>query len=323
MAATTIAVALITPTTVAALSWPDVADSAVMLSAAVAVALGLGARGASARRGRLRLPVGEVDGPLAMIGLAALSDIAVLVVLERASEGQLALCAYLLAAGVFASGLLTSGHRVLRSYAAAGLASLGSAALLVAAEVQRPEAFSATPALLTAAVGLWQLRSGNETSSLQALSLPLSIALGPTVVQVLADPDDWVRVVALAAVAAGLGSLGLRLGWAAPVLAAGVLTVVVVGTQGWVLAGALPRWVTFAVAGLVLVGVSASYERQLLGDGRVAFGRFDQRWHGRRQRGVGHRLGEVTRQPDDPLASGAPTRCGGGLPVEGIQRHLR
>ncbi|MGI8575551.1 MAG: SCO7613 C-terminal domain-containing membrane protein [Egibacteraceae bacterium] len=96
------------------------------------------------------------------------------------------------------------------------------------------------------------------------MSLPLSHAFGATAVQVVADPTDWLRVIALAGAAALLGVLGLHLGWAAPVVAAGALTAVVVSTQGWVLADALPRWVTFAITGLALVSVSASYERQLV-----------------------------------------------------------
>ena len=198
------------------------------------------------------LPVGAeiLTGPLAAVAT-----------MLAPSRTALAAVAYLAAVGATGNGLISA--RLWPVHVGAAVASAGTALLLSAHEVGVIEAYAAVPAAATLGLGLWRLRRDPRVGSVAALRVPLALGLGPTAVQVLADPSDLPRVVALVAAAVVLAALGARLRWSALVLAAGACVTVVVATQGWLVAAALPRWVVFAVGGLALVALSATWERQL------------------------------------------------------------
>jgi hypothetical protein len=242
----------------AAATWPGVAGGAVAVSGACTAA----AAGplSVVRKQLLTVPSTWVQGPAALAAAGALVT-ALWWTVER-TGGPLLLpgVAYVLTAGVAATALLAG--RLGLIHAAAATAAIGTAALLSDASVTTPELYALTPAAVTGALGLWRLYTDEHVGSSTALRVPLALLLAPTVLQVVADPFDWVRVVALVAATVLLGIAGAALRWTAFVVASAGCAVVLMLTQGWVAAVAVPRWVAFAVGGVVLIGVSATYERQ-------------------------------------------------------------
>ncbi len=139
--------------------------------------------------------------------------------------------------------------------------SLAVWSLLADQGVEVVEAFTLPAALALAAAGTWRLHV-SDTSSWTALSPACLMAALPTLA-ILLDGPDPARVLLLAtgAVAASLVGHARRL--AAP-LALGTVTAMlaaVLQLYDWSLH--LPRWVTFGVLGLALIGTSATYEAQL------------------------------------------------------------
>lgn len=145
---------------------------------------------------------------------------------------------------------------------AAVAATLTSWLLLVDAGVTVVEAYTAVPAFLALVAGtVWLVRDPTMRSR-HALNPGLALALGPTAVQLVGDPQDTWRAVATAGLAAMALLVGAGLRVEAPIWWGANATVVVVLTQLAVVTGHLPRWVVFAVAGTILVVASATFERQ-------------------------------------------------------------
>jgi hypothetical protein len=173
----------------------------------------------------------------------------------------------LLAASFAIAGVAAAAHAIRPDrrgaiYPATLLLSASSWTLLGDADVRVVEAYTAVPALLTLLIGVWRLATDDEARSFTTLSAGLALALVPTAVQVLDDPSDLPRVLALAAAGSATLLAGAFGRLAAPtVYGAGAVGVVAL-TQLWVAASHLPRWVTFATLGLLLIFGSATYERQ-------------------------------------------------------------
>ena len=100
-----------------------------------------------------------------------------------------------------------------------------------------------------------------ERSSAQ-LWPAMVIALVPSIVLLVGNPSALWRALGLAIGAGALVAGGLRLGWRSPVIAGSVTAIVVALTQVGVVWDVVPRWMTFAAVGLMLVGLAATYERQ-------------------------------------------------------------
>ena len=164
-------------------------------------------------------------------------------------------------------GLAVVWHRrrgvaLVYGWIAAGAATGTGWLLLAAGRVTVVEAYTAIPAALALATGaIWMARDTTVRSRV-ALHPGLALAATPTVVQLLLDPQDTTRAVAVAALATTALLLGAARHLEAPVWHGVGATVALVATQLAVAVGYVPRWVTFAVAGTVLVVASATFERQ-------------------------------------------------------------
>lgn len=142
------------------------------------------------------------------------------------------------------------------------VASAGNAVLLADADVELVEAYTLVPAVLLGAAGVWWLVEERDLPTLPALSPALGVALLPSLVTLSDDPRHLARTLGLTAVAGVLAAVGVRGRWLAPTLAGVITAGWVALTQLWIAAEVLPRWVTFAVVGVLLVFLAATYERQ-------------------------------------------------------------
>ena len=134
--------------------------------------------------------------------------------------------------------------------------------LLREAAVTTPEAYTAVPAVLALGTGVaWMVRDP-QVRSRQALHPGLVLGVVPTLVLLASDPQDTVRALAVAAIAAVALLVGVGQRVEAPVWYGVAATLVVVGTQLAVMADHVPRWVVFAVLGALLLTASATFEHQ-------------------------------------------------------------
>jgi hypothetical protein len=141
-------------------------------------------------------------------------------------------------------------------------ASVGIGVLLGDADVTTVEAYTLAPALTLGAAGTWHLIEDRTVRTAVALTPALAVGLLPSLAVLADDPRTVVRTVGLVVVAGALAAVGARLRWLAP-LAAGVVAAVIVAlTQLTMVVEVVPRWVSFAVVGVLLVYLAASYERQ-------------------------------------------------------------
>lgn len=147
-------------------------------------------------------------------------------------------------------------------WVAALVASAGSWTLLADAEVEVVEAYSVVPALLLGAVGVAWLLEEPRVASVTALWPALTAGLVPSLVTLTGEPEALARTLGVAVVAGALAAAGLALRWRAPVVVGGAAAIWVALTQLAIAVEVLPRWLTFAVVGLILVWLAATYEQQ-------------------------------------------------------------
>ncbi|MER6345482.1 SCO7613 C-terminal domain-containing membrane protein [Streptomyces sp. NPDC001595] len=169
-------------------------------------------------------------------------------------------------AGVIAAGIAVRADRRPVGYVAAALFVLAAWVRLAAWEVTVPEAYTlpvAVPALL---VGLARRRRDPQASSWTAYGPGLAAGLLPSLLAVWGDAH-WQRPLLLGLGALAVTLLGAGHSLRAPLLLGGsVLVLVVLHELAPYLvqvAGALPRWVPPALAGLLLLALGATYEQRL------------------------------------------------------------
>ncbi|NJQ01488.1 SCO7613 C-terminal domain-containing membrane protein [Streptomyces zingiberis] len=279
-----VAVALLSAFAVAALTSPaadrlrrPVTSSAAVVSAAVLVtAIGAGA-GATAHRTAFavlamaavaqglaarvrRQPAGvplEVTGAVVAVGALCL-----------AATGPAAVLATALAlAGVAAAGCaLRPDRRRVAGAAATALLVLSAWVRLASLGVGAPEAYTLPVTVPALAVGLLRRRRDPGASSWTAYGPGLTVTLLPGLVAAWGD-DGRTRPLLLGLAALALTLLGARRRLGAPLLlGGGVLALLALHELTPYLAqlaGAVPRWLPPALAGLVLLGTGATYERRL------------------------------------------------------------
>ncbi|MFK0019474.1 SCO7613 C-terminal domain-containing membrane protein [Streptomyces sp. NPDC090798] len=178
----------------------------------------------------------------------------------------LALC------GVIAAGTAVREDRRSAGYAATALFVLAAWVRLACWGVGSVEAYTlpvTVPALLVGAVGR---RKDPLTSSWTAYGAGLSVTLVPSLLTAWTDPD-WPRPLLLGVAALVVTLVGARHRLRAPlVLGGGVLALDALHELAPYLvqmAGALPRWVPPALAGLVLLALGATYEQRIRDARRV------------------------------------------------------
>ncbi|MFE9701012.1 SCO7613 C-terminal domain-containing membrane protein [Streptomyces sp. NPDC006270] len=229
---------------------PHEAAPLVLLVPALTVLLG-----ARLRRDPVALPV-ELTGALgALVAVGA-----------AASDGPfsalvLALC------GVLAAGAaVRPERRRVAGCLAVALFVVATWVRLAASEVSFPEAYTLPVTVPALVVGVLRRRGDREASSWTAYGPGLAATLLPSLAVAWAD-TDWLRPLLLGTAALVVTLLGARHRLQAPLLLGGAVLASVglheLAPYVVQVAGALPRWLPPALAGLLLLGVGATYEQRL------------------------------------------------------------
>jgi hypothetical protein len=229
---------------------PHEAAPLVLVVPALAVVLG-----ARLRRNPAALPVEltGATGALVAVGLAV-SDAPFLALV-------LALC------GVLAAGAaVRPERRPVAGYLAAALFVLATWVRLAASEVSFPEAYTLPVTVPALVVGVLRRRGDPEASSWTAYGPGLAATLLPSLAVAWTD-TDWLRPLLLGVVALAVTLLGARYRLQALLLLGGAVLAVdglhELAPYVVQVAGALPRWLPPALAGLLLLVVGATYEQRL------------------------------------------------------------
>ncbi|RFU19392.1 DUF2157 domain-containing protein [Geodermatophilus marinus] len=205
---------------------------------------------ATARAGRPEEPVAAATG-------AALGAVAGITSASAGAWGQVGL-QLALAGGAAACYGVVTGRRPAAVAAVADLV-LAAWVALAGAGVGTPEAYTLPAAAGLLVVALPGIRSGARSWAAEGPAV--AAALLPSALVVVADPSA-LRLVLVVAAAGALTVTGTLTHRQAPFLVgAGALAWVVLGRLG-PYAPLVPRWVTLAVVGLLLLVVGATYERR-------------------------------------------------------------
>ncbi|MFB8126518.1 SCO7613 C-terminal domain-containing membrane protein [Streptomyces bacillaris] len=227
-------------------------EAAPLLLVVPAVTVLLGAR---LRNHLVALPV-ELAG-----GLGALVAIGLAVPRAPFLALVLALC------GVLAAGAaVRPERRPVAGYLAAVLFVTATWVRLAASEVSAPEAYTLPVTVPALVVGLLRRRKDPEASSWTAYGPGLAATLLPSLAVAWGDPD-WQRPLLLGVAALVITLLGAKYRLQAPLLLGGAVLALVtlheLAPYVVQVAGALPRWLPPALAGLLLLAVGATYEQRL------------------------------------------------------------
>ncbi|WP_408991992.1 SCO7613 C-terminal domain-containing membrane protein [Streptomyces sp. 1268] len=211
--------------------------------------------GARLRRNPAALPV-ELTGALgALVAVAlAVPDAPFLALV-------LALC------GVLAAGAaVRPERRPVAAYLAAALFVLATWVRLAASEVSFPEAYTLPVTVPALVAGFLRRRKDPEASSWTAYGPGLAATLLPSLAVAWTDPD-WQRPLLLGVSALVITLLGARYRLQALLLLGGAVLALdglhELAPYVVQVAGALPRWLPPALAGLLLLVVGATYEQRL------------------------------------------------------------
>ncbi|MFJ9980937.1 SCO7613 C-terminal domain-containing membrane protein [Streptomyces cyaneofuscatus] len=173
----------------------------------------------------------------------------------------LALC------GVLAAGAaVRPERRPAAGYVAAVLFVAATWVRLAASEVSAPEAYTLPVTVPALVVGVLRRRKDPEASSWTAYGPGLAATLLPSLAVAWTDPD-WVRPLLLGVSALVITLLGAKYRLQALLLLGGAAlaldTLHELAPYVVQVAGALPRWLPPALAGMLLLAVGATYEQRL------------------------------------------------------------
>ncbi|MFT9670480.1 SCO7613 C-terminal domain-containing membrane protein [Streptomyces rhizosphaericola] len=227
-------------------------EAAPLLLVVPAVTVLLGAR---LRNHPVALPV-ELAG-----GLGALAAIGLAVPRAPFLALVLALC------GVLAAGAaVRPERRPVAGYLAAVLFVTATWVRLAASEVSAPEAYTLPVTVPALVIGVLRRRKDPEASSWTAYGPGLAATLLPSLAVAWGDPD-WQRPLLLGVAALVITLLGAKYRVQAPLLLGGAVLALVtlheLAPYVVQVAGALPRWLPPALAGMLLLAVGATYEQRL------------------------------------------------------------
>ncbi|WP_420882100.1 SCO7613 C-terminal domain-containing membrane protein, partial [Streptomyces rhizosphaericola] len=227
-------------------------EAAPLLLVVPSVTVLLGAR---LRNHPVALPV-ELAG-----GLGALAAIGLAVPRAPFLALVLALC------GVLAAGAaVRPERRPVAGYLAAVLFVTATWVRLAASEVSAPEAYTLPVTVPALVIGVLRRRKDPEASSWTAYGPGLAATLLPSLAVAWGDPD-WQRPLLLGVAALVITLLGAKYRVQAPLLLGGAVLALVtlheLAPYVVQVAGALPRWLPPALAGMLLLAVGATYEQRL------------------------------------------------------------
>lgn len=236
------------------------ADLAVAWWALPVLAVPAAVAAAGPRLGGVRLPA-EIAA--AASGILALA-------LSASRTGTLALVLAL--AGVICAGAaVRADRRVPAGWAAGALFVAATWVRLADSGVTAPEAYTLPVTVPALAVGLLRRRRDARASSWTAYGPGLAATLLPSLVAVLggapAGTANWLRPLLLGLAALAVTLAGARWRLQAPLVLGGAALAAValheLAPYVAQVAGALPRWVPPALAGLLLLAAGATYEKRL------------------------------------------------------------
>ncbi|WP_444970676.1 SCO7613 C-terminal domain-containing membrane protein [Streptomyces sp. SAI-25] len=227
-------------------------EAAPLLLVVPAVTVLLGAR---LRNHPVALPVELAGGLGALVAIGLAAPRAPFLALV------LALC------GVLAAGAaVRPERRPVAGYLAAVLFVTATWVRLAASEVSAPEAYTLPVTVPALVIGALRRRKDPEASSWTAYGPGLGVTLLPSLAVAWGDPD-WPRPLLLGAAALVITLLGAKYRLQAPLLLGGAVLALVtlheLAPYVVQVAGALPRWLPPALAGLLLLAVGATYEQRL------------------------------------------------------------
>lgn len=278
--ATLLAVAVATCTTPASAESATSATARSAADASIATALAglLGAASLAAYGAHFGLAADQVGGLLLIAVAVSAAAATVLPAIPRLGAEAAALTLATTAAALsaidpgwfswvlagigllaLATALRPDRHAV--GYAGGLLLSASSWVRLVDADVTAPEPYVVPLALAAFTIGALRRRSRPQTRSWSAYGPALTLLLVPSLVASF-DDSTATRALLVGAAAIVVLLLGARNALQAPLLVgAAVLAVDAVQLLA-PYAAALPRWSTLGAAGLLLVGVGATYEQR-------------------------------------------------------------
>ncbi|MFF7338336.1 SCO7613 C-terminal domain-containing membrane protein [Streptomyces sp. NPDC008163] len=227
-------------------------EAAVPVPAVTAVTVLVGAR---LKGHPVAVPV-EVTGAAA--GVVA---VAMAVADARFLALVLALC------GVLAAGTaLRPERRVVAGYLATALFVSAAWVRLAVSGVSAPEAYTLPVTVPALVVGVLRRRRDPSASSWTAYGAGLAVTLVPSLGAAWTDPH-WTRPLLLGVAALGVTLAGARLRLQALLVLGGAVLALdalhELAPYVVQVAGALPRWVVPALAGVLLLAVGATYEKRL------------------------------------------------------------
>jgi hypothetical protein len=166
-------------------------------------------------------------------------------------------------AGLAVLALADALHPDRRLVAAAGalLLSASSWVRLLDADVTAPEPYVVPLALVALALGYERRRRNPAVRSFPAYGAALTALLVPSLLASF-DDDTLTRPLLLGGAALVVLLVGARERLQAPLVIGGAVLAVDALHQLAPYAAALPRWLTLGAAGLLLVGVGATYEQR-------------------------------------------------------------
>ncbi|GAA3369261.1 hypothetical protein GCM10020367_11180 [Streptomyces sannanensis] len=168
--------------------------------------------------------------------------------------------------GVFAAGTAVRADRRPVGYAAVVLFVLAMWVRLAASGVAAPEAYTLPVTVPALAVGVLRCRRDPEASSWTAYGPGLAATLVPSLIAAWGD-EHWLRPLLLGLAALVVTLAGARLRLQALLVLGGVVLALdalhELAPYVVQVVGALPRWLPPALAGLLLLGVGATYEQRL------------------------------------------------------------
>ncbi|MGW0619067.1 SCO7613 C-terminal domain-containing membrane protein [Streptomyces sp. NPDC002765] len=253
---------------------PVTAPAALVLATALACATGAAADWAPQHTALLVLAVPTAAALLAArlgdrratVPVEASGIAAALLAIGLAVPDRPMLALVLALCGVLAAGTAGRPDRRPVGYAAAALFVLAAWVRLAAWDVGTVEAYTLPVTVPALVVGVMRRRRDPRASSWTAYGPGLATTLLPSLAAAWADPH-WVRPLLLAAAALLTTLLGARHRLQAPLVLGGSVLVLdalhELAPYLVQLTGALPRWAPFALAGLLLLTLGATYERRL------------------------------------------------------------
>ncbi|WP_199043028.1 SCO7613 C-terminal domain-containing membrane protein [Glycomyces salinus] len=160
------------------------------------------------------------------------------------------------------AGLIAETRRLGYSIAALCTGTVGWWTLLQTYSVSTIEFYTVPPALLLLAAGLWRMSRRPETGSWAALSAPIGVGLGPSLLLALGELGEPVQRIGVGAAALALVVAGATLRWRAPLVLGSAVLLVLTVNEIALLWHLIPKWVPLAVGGGVLIFTGATIEQR-------------------------------------------------------------